>query len=59
MGAGFVQVKCPVCGVDQPARLSVALDPPPDFVKDTATVTLTADMRPVNQHVKACAARRQ
>jgi hypothetical protein len=59
MGAGFIQVKCPSCGVDQPARLSVALDPPPDFVQDTAPVTVTADLRAVNEHVKACAARRQ
>lgn len=54
MGAGFVQVKCPSCGVDQPARLRLVLDPEPDFVQDTATVRIAADLRAVNEHVKAC-----
>ncbi|NUS27523.1 MAG: hypothetical protein HOV92_25295 [Streptomyces sp.] len=57
MGAGFVQVKCPYCHVDQPARLSLAIEPTPDFNRDEVKVRLTADMRTVNQHVNTCARR--
>ena len=57
MGAGFVQIKCPHCGVDQPARLRLALEPDPSFVRDEVTVTVTADTTAVNQHVMACARR--
>lgn len=57
MGAGFIQVKCPCCGVDQPARLRLTLTPATDFTTDTATVQVEADLRPVNEHVKACARR--
>jgi hypothetical protein len=54
MDLGFVQVRCPSCQVDQPARLAIIPEKCDDFTRSNLTATLRIDMRSVNAHVEAC-----
>lgn len=54
MGAGYVQVRCPACNVDQPAKLAIVVDTSDDFTRPTVAATMSVDMRSVNAHVEAC-----
>jgi hypothetical protein len=53
MTSGWIQVTCPVCHVDQPARLRFKLGET-DHTANAVAVSVEADMTNVNAHVEAC-----